>query len=60
MKLPFSSSKCAKCGDLMLFRPDRLPFCSKCEKAMCEDAERKVPKLAGGKKLTLHSEAVQE
>jgi len=60
MKLPISDGKCAKCGDFMLYRPDKLPFCSKCEMLMCEDAQRKLPKLANGKKVVLHSEAVEE
>lgn len=56
---PFSEGKCAKCGDLMLLRVDRIPFCSKCEKAMCADAERKIPKLRG-QKVILRSEAVSQ
>lgn len=57
MKLPFSEGKCAKCGDLMIFRPDKIPFCSKCEKRISEEAQAKLGK---GEKQVLHSEAVEE
>ena len=57
MKLPLSDGRCAKCGDLMLYRPDKVPFCSKCEKRFAEEAQAKLRK---GKKQVLHSMAVEE
>ena len=60
MSLPISEGKCAKCGGFMLFRTDKIPFCSECEKRMCQEVAQKLPKLAKGKKMVLHSEAVEE
>lgn len=55
MRLPFSEGKCAKCGDLMMIRPDKIPFCSKCERRITEEAQQKLRK---DKKQVLRSEAV--
>lgn len=55
---PFKGSRCAKCGGMMLFRPDRLPICSECEKKFCESAAKRVKGIKG--KPVLHSLVVEE
>ena len=60
MTLPFGGSRCAKCKKLMVIRLDNLPFCSECEKKLCEEANAKLKKIGGDKKVVLNSTAVQE
>lgn len=42
--------KCMKCGNFKLERPDKLPFCSECERKIEAEVKNRVPKV-GKKKL---------
>lgn len=59
MRLKYSQVRCARCGEPKIFRPDQLPFCSKCEKKMCEEAAARIKQLKG-KKVVLNSSAVED
>ena len=42
-----NGSRCAKCKGFILHRPDKIPFCSECQKIIEAQIKERVPKVRG-------------
>ena len=47
MPTALNGLRCAKCKGFMITRPDKIPFCSECEKKIVAEIKARVPKVRG-------------
>jgi len=60
MASPFKQGVCARCGGLVLDRPDNLPLCSECERKMTQEFTEKIrPDLAKKGPIKLFTKVIK-